>query len=594
MLMDQPIVAKLAALSGEYLFFIGAAWVALLFLHRRQRLAAVASFAAAVLWLSYHLPVSLYLESLSADSFAETRNFDFEEARFWFTTLDEAINADLSLKKLAAYTVLAAASFYALRLVLLHKAGLPGRSLVLGKLVLAVLFIGVALHRTASTAVASYLDNTQLFEVTTRNFDTAPPAAQSRDERTALVVYIGESTSSMNMGLYGYPRDTTPALSRMAASDPKLLVFHNVFATHAHTSRSLLEALSFGFDARQNDLPIAHRKRVSIVDVLRRAGVQTRLASNQGLGGSWDHASSIIFRNSGNTFRVKAGPGGGPSELRFDDEFFAEQLVRGQACRQRGADFLHAYASHGPYLENIPARFRQPVDSTFTDLPAQALVDDPNVRIDTIDAYDSAIRYVDHSLERAIAHVRSAAQPCIFVYFADHGDAVYAGRGHDSARFKHEMARVPMLLYFNDAARAHLPQLYGKYRALAQARRIATLAQLPSTLMELAGVHVPGVVGTPVIGEATALPPILIRDVQGGGMSYLNLNPDPLPAVSPLGHRMIDRTDEETRRFVAIHAGRQSREAACSGKAESFEARVRSIMVAGCPSASPSVAGRAP
>ena len=592
-MLDQPIVAKLAALSGEYLFFIGATWMALLCLHRRRRLAAAACFAAAVLWLSYHLPVSLYLDSLSADSFAETRNFDLEEARFWFTTLDEAINAELSVKKLAAYTALAVASFYVLRFMLLRKAGLPGRGLAWAKLVVAVLFIGLALHRTASTAVASYLDNTQLFEVTTRNFDTAAPAAQSRDERTALVVYIGESTSSMNMGLYGYPRDTTPALSRMAASDPGLLVFHNVFSTHAHTSRSLLEALSFGFDARQDDLPIAHRKRVSIVDVKRKAGLETRLASNQGLGGSWDHASSIIFRNASNTFRVKAGPDGGPSPLRFDDEFFAEQLERGQACRQRGANFLHAYASHGPYLENIPPRFRQPVDTTFSDLDPKAIVDDPKVRIDEIDAYDSAIRYVDHSLDRAIAHVRTASQPCIFVYFADHGDAVYAGRGHDSARFKHEMARVPMLLYFNDAARAHLPQLYGKYRALAQGRRIATLAQLPSTLMELAGVQVPDVVGTAVIGEATTLPPILIRDVQGGGMSYLNLNPDPLPAVSALGHKMIDRTDEDTRRFVAIHAGRQARETVCSRKAETFEARVRSIMVAGCPSVNPAVAGRA-
>lgn len=100
--------------SGEYLFFIGAVYVSLLLLKKRRWMGATAVFLLGIAWLAFHLPVSLYLESLGVDSFAETKNFNLEEAKFWFQTLRETIHPDLSLKKLAAYLVFAVLSFYAL------------------------------------------------------------------------------------------------------------------------------------------------------------------------------------------------------------------------------------------------------------------------------------------------------------------------------------------------------------------------------------------------------------------------------------------------------------------------------------------------
>jgi len=97
---------------GEYLFFIGAFYVGLLLLKKRRWIGAAAVFLLGIVWLAFHLPVSLYLESLGIDSFAETKNFNLEEARFWLQTLREIVYSELGLKKLVAYLAFSLLSFY--------------------------------------------------------------------------------------------------------------------------------------------------------------------------------------------------------------------------------------------------------------------------------------------------------------------------------------------------------------------------------------------------------------------------------------------------------------------------------------------------
>jgi glucan phosphoethanolaminetransferase (alkaline phosphatase superfamily) len=574
----SSILSGIDSHSGEYLFYIGGIYIALLLLARRKWLAAFAVFGIAVLWLSYFLSIAVYLESLGDDSFADAANFSMDEARFWLFTLNEAIYADFSPRKFFAYTAAAGISFYVLKFVA-AKAGLADRRYVFAKLAIAATFIVLAFHHTASTAVTSYLDNSERFRITEQNFQQPVPDMAPARSGLELIVYIGESTTVMNMGLYGYPRNTTPRLGALARSDPNLLVFRDVFSTHTHTSGSLLEALSIGLYPLEDTLPIAERKRLSIVDVLAKAGVESRLISNQGMRGAWDHASSVIFRNSRNTFRIKeeltalrrgeAPPG------KWDDQFFEWQLRRETQATRPTVLFLHSYAGHGHDAENIPAAFRLRVDDAFAPFAPSQVAAGAHARVvDMIEEYDSAIRYVDYSVSGAIARVTQSRKPLVLVYFSDHGEAAFSRRGHDSSRFKHEMVRIPLILYFNDVARAQAPALFARYKALAGRGDIATLGQLSSTLLDLMGTapaRAGSLVIAPVIGERTRPAPIVVRRT-GQGISYVSLDPE-APTAG---------TDEDTRTYLAVRAGKLAAAQVCEGKPGTFEELARRILVAGC------------
>ena len=579
--------------SGEYLFFIGAVYVSLVLLKKRRWTGAGAVFLLGMAWLALHLPVSLYLESLGVDSFAETKNFNLEEARFWLHTLRETIHPDFSLKKLAAYLVFSLLSFYALQRLLVRWETTRRHASIL-KLCMAGVLVGLAFQHTSSKALAVYFDNSEKYLSTARNFDQPVPEVSVARSQPDLLVYIGESTSTMDMGVYGYPRPTTPRLSERARLDANLIVFEHVFATHAHTSRSLLEALSLGVDDGERFLPITQRKRVSIVDVLNKAGVASSLISNQGIGGSWDQASSVVFKNAHKLFRQKPNASATEADLVekvWDHEFFGEQLDTLEVGHNtRTATFLHSYAGHGPYHANIPERFRKPVDGLFTPLNPAQIKSNASGGANFIEEYDAAIRYVDYSLDQAINHVKQVARPLVLVYFSDHGDAVYLGMGHDSARFRHEMARVPFLIYFNDAARKQNAGLYEKYRQLARQKETSTLAQLPATLMDLLGIGLQNaaqnaVVITPVMGEKTVLPPIMVRDT-ADGTTFVNVNDFALLPPAVAGRKVIDKTDDDTRIYAAVRSGRMSVAQACQKTPVSFEEVSRGIMVAGCPYAS--------
>ena len=590
----ETTLARLASLPpAEYLFVIGASWLAMVLLTRRRWIAAAAVFAMGIGWLSLYLPLAVYLQSLSADSFVEANDFNFDEARFWFATLAEGLHPEFSRRKFLLYAGVAVASFVGLRWVLRRGARLSSTAIGRVQVPAAIAMVVASLYQTSAEGVAVYLENSEGFEVTARNFSQPPPAMAAPRHGLDLVVYVGESTSVMNMGVYGYPRDTTPRLSALARQDDRLLLFRHVFATHSHTSRSLLEALSLGVDAGEDGLPIAKRRRIPLPDVLEQAGVRTRLLSNQYQRGAWEQAATVIFRNTGDRrFRIAqtlaARKVGATEPPRWDDEFFAEELDRGwDAGAGPQATFLHSYAGHGPYLENVPPRFHAPVDGSLGRLPAEAVLEDARFPVANVEAYDSAIRYVDHSVARMVERVRDTARPTVLVYFADHGDEVFSNRGHDSARFRHEMLRVPFVVYFNDAARSAQPALFARYQALARGGEIATLAQLPATLLDLMGLaplepQAARMVLPPAIGERTALPPVLIRE-QAGEISYLDLNGDAAarPLRAPNGKVMVAREDDDTRRFLEGRRGRQAAPADCS-RASTFEALSREILVGAC------------
>ncbi|HWR01220.1 MAG TPA: sulfatase-like hydrolase/transferase [Chlorobaculum sp.] len=554
------LIEKIHELNpGKALFIVGAVYVVILLLNRQKRIAASIVFSLCILWHLFYNPVTQFISSLGVDSFMEAKaGFSLAEAGFWLSTLGNALIPKPHIQALMRLLAFSTLSFYCLGWLLQrHEMGRKYYPIILSSI--AAIFIAYSVQKLISDSVCMFIDNSKNFETTMRNYDNKLPSAIKDDSDVNLVIYIGESTTAMNMGLYGYPRNTTPNLGRLSKEDPRLLLFYNLFSTHTHTSLSLLEAFSLPIDRSDDFLPVERRKRVPVVNVLNNVGVRTRLVSNQGMSGTWNQASTIIFRNAEMSFSVDNRRYGNSDALLnrpFDDEFFKKTLystVDDNTNSGSHVTFLHSYAGHGPYLDNIRESFRKPVDnylSMNTSTPITA-----SNTIKNIENYDSAIRYIDYSISKAIDYVRKSNKATIFIYFADHGESPFTGRGHDSSRFIHEMVRIPFLMYFNEAAIKEKPELYHKYEKLSKSRETATLAQLPSVILDLVGIRIipdakNPVYLNPLIGEKCAYySPIVVREVCNG-ITYVNLNPEKPFNINSHGYRITDMSDAATRDYV--------------------------------------------
>ncbi|HEY1043573.1 MAG TPA: sulfatase-like hydrolase/transferase [Telluria sp.] len=339
-------------------------------------------------------------------------------------------------------------------------------------------------------------------------------------------------------------------------------------------------------DRNEYYLPIDKRQRLSIVDLLVANRIPTTLSSSQGQTGTWNQASSIIFRRARSTYSSDTrmvGNNDWKLTKPWDDEFFKRQMgtaFAGSDERTQVA-FLHSYAGHGGYYENIPPAYRQPLGDGFGSGPAHNA---PGSVHDGVEKYDAAIRYIDHSVSQSIEYVRRQSRPIVFVYFSDHGESAYSGRAHDSSGFTHEMARVPFMVYFNDAARARMPAKYRKYRKLAASGRDASLEQLASTLLDLADVRIRPdqrgkVIEMPVIGEEVTHPPIVVRET-AAGVTYVNINGG--GSAAPATAQATDASDDATRLYTAAKARTNDASRLCMRDVDTAEKLVRSRLVASC------------
>jgi len=575
----EKIFGHLSQSSGAYLFYIGTTIISLQYLRQKQWIKAKLVFIVGLLWVATYASTVGFIGHLGADSFQETQTFDLKEAFFWAKTFTSQFSFSLGLKTFALYSALAIACYLTAWLIFSYFKTTKKTYSYL-KFSLASIFIVTALYQSLWGVLEVFYKNTQSFEMVAANFSSEPPKAKLERSLNVLL-YVGESTSALNMSLYGYHRKTTPQLDSYLKSDKSFLKFENVFSTHTHTSPSLLEALSIGLDRSQDNLPIDRRRRISVVDILNQAEVKTELLSNQGQTGTWNMASSIIFKNASKKLFSADNRAFGNADYKiekpWDHDFFLENITTGGGLDEKSSTLLvfHSYAGHGGYHQNIPPSFRIPVDSVYNQFGQAAITG----RIDSlraIEEYDSAIKYIDFAVSTAIGAVKDSSKPWVFIYVADHGDAVFPNRGHDSSRFIHEMARVPFLVYFNSAARNAYPELFRKYTKLAKDSYVATLAQLPSTLFDLLGITLDASIPMqPAIGFLSTPAPILVRET-AEGITAVNLS------SKPLDSKLIDKTDAPTQHFVAATQFDANGPRICYHRSNTIAKAIRGSLVTNC------------
>ena len=416
--------------------------------------------------------LSEFFSSIGQDSLSEI-NADVGEAIFYLKTfLSFLLDPEIFNRK--RFWLLLLSSFSSALIIYLFLQYYLKKNnkniLILNKYfnILLIFSLIVGIYGAFSLTIAS-LDagkKMKIFETEFKknilNFKTK----NNSNKTIKTIVYVGESTSALNMGLYGYPFDTSPWLS--SQKENKIIKFNRVYATHTHTTPSLVSSFSLCVKQLKKDcsLILDNNNNLSVIDVLNKSDIDTHLFSTQGSLGGHNLATKLIFntkeKNFSSELEIKNSSrllGNRYIPKLRDHEYFKKSFCSNNnffKSKKSSLAILHSYAGHGQYdgyLHHLPqkSKFVYPKYVNKKNLLGK---DYKNYKL--YNEYDTAIEYIDSSVKEVMkcmgTKFKKNPQPMVFIYFSDHGESPATARGHDSSRLTYEMLHVPFIIIFNDAA----------------------------------------------------------------------------------------------------------------------------------------------
>lgn len=531
-------------------------------LNRRYGRAATVFLAGCLSALFYGGLVA-WIYGLGGDSFLESRDFNPTEAWVWVKSFVASLPYMVPQPKIVVF-ILGVALALSVSLACLlrrHKRAVA--------LVLAMLLGGhMGLAYSAYRGFESSRDYVRSIQASFAE----PVSGMGQAADVDLMVYVGESTSTINMSLYGYPLKTTPLLDALHAQDLGFLRFDPVRSTQSHTSVSLLRALSV-------PSPLGTpQQQWGLGSVLANAGVKAKLFSVQPLTGSFATFSKFIF--AGMDFDLNADDrykGNMTAPTAKDHELIPQVLARS------GVTVFHSYAGHANYLDLIDMALSHAVSRPAMDMPGlvgagfssldKAMVQD-------VQDYDRAMTYIDRNVEQVMRGVQSRSKPAVVLYFSDHGASVYSKRGHESSKYIDEMTTVPFVMYFNAAYRAKYPEVFARYQAAAQRDDLKLLDQIVPTVLDVLRIESKHPLTVPTMAQSRAYPHLVImeRDTLQGPSS-LDFRYDEANGLSE--QKFAGGTPEPTWTWM-INDKYKKENTICYHRADSFAKALRAASVAGC------------
>jgi arylsulfatase A-like enzyme len=300
-------------------------------------------------------------------------------------------------------------------------------------------------------------------------------SGEPRSQPDVVVVTL-DTTRADHLGIYGYGRDTSPAIDRFAED---AVVYDRAWATGAWTLPTHASILtgkhvsSHGarFDTTGADVSLSevlegefferHKARrlpadeVTLAELLSARGYATAAFA----AGPWLAPPFGLLQGYGVQDARVSGVGGRPAEEITDR--FIEWLMRLPDDVPLHA-LVNYFDAHSPYdpppgFDDLP-HARDPLDPAQDELYVNGGAElKPAQRRSLIDRYDGEIRYMDHHLGRLLAALRRVGRyrDALIVLVGDHGELFgeHGVLGH--GRWLYEgVLRVPLLVHFPGGAGA--------------------------------------------------------------------------------------------------------------------------------------------
>ena len=280
------------------------------------------------------------------------------------------------------------------------------------------------------------------------------------------VLILSESITSLNLGVCGYPRNTTPELAKHLN---ELQVFCQAYSPYSSTINSLKANLTDSSILHPNEEP-----HESLLSYAKAAGFRIYWLSNQ----DDSYISSLFGSLADHT--IYHNKRSGRSSSALDEELLPYYLKALNDSYPKKLIILHFIGAHPNYANRYPEQFEQ-----FKEGNGDAVEHDLEQRNIGLwvqlkrNEYDNAILYQDALITQFLTALKQhvATGQRSFTYISDHGnedghEIDYAGHSPNTKAGY----QVPVILWSND----------GKPRQMGvNSSKILDTADLDTNLMHL-------------------------------------------------------------------------------------------------------------
>ncbi len=306
-------------------------------------------------------------------------------------------------------------------------------------------------------------------------------ASQSSLQKTrqVYVLIIGESSRYDHWALNGYPRNTSPKLSRR----PNLLSFSQTVAGACFTEFSVPQIITCATADHFED----HYRQRSVLEAFRESGFTTYWITDQfDQGhikmhqGDADHLYQYSFLD----------PNSAKSLHHTDMELLASLKTVLSDTASKKFILIHTMGSHFDYSARYPDGFDQFRPSLKT---VAAQPNDFSKKDILINSYDNSILFSDSFIDSTIGMVNGQHLCASVFYISDHGENLFDDDRkislHAEVTPTAFTAHVPFFIWYSDSLRNHFPD---KIRWLVSHRDYKTAAEdIVPTLTDLCDIHFP-------------------------------------------------------------------------------------------------------
>ncbi len=267
-------------------------------------------------------------------------------------------------------------------------------------------------------------------------------SSSSGDAGDSVVLVMVDTLRADHLGCYGYDRDTSPNLDRLAASG---VLFENFYSVAPWTNPAIA-TLFTGRYPRAVFPPLPHKKAIGVplpsqlstlAEQLREGGLRTvALVDHPGIN------QALQFDQGFEQWRSLFQEGGFDTWTVTDADFvltrFRDSLD--ELGRERFFLYLHLVYPHRPYVPPPP------YDTLFGPSSRET---GRSRRLEMINAYDGEVRYTDELIGRIAEALdeRRLTQSTWLLVTSDHGEGFWEHHQAEHGNsFFNELTKIPLIV----------------------------------------------------------------------------------------------------------------------------------------------------